>query len=285
MEGDSKTDTSITSRRPFVGGNWKSNGDPEKVTSWISILNSMDDFPSSVDVLVTPPALFLQHVVQEITPEVFVGAQNVSVHRGFGAFTGEISADMLRSINVNWTLVGHSERRSGFDMEGESSSLVATKTANAIASSMSTVVCVGETLEERQAERTMEVVQDQLQAVIQAIQGIVSMQEEGKDDVITTEQRWSQVVIAYEPVWAIGTGVTASAEQAQEVHAAIRAFLADQVSPSVASSLRIIYGGSVKPGNAQELISCEDIDGFLVGGASLTPGFAEIIQTVANALK
>lgn len=272
MQEERKSEQAISVRTPFVGGNWKSNGDPSKVETWMGHVNGMEDFPESVQVLVAPPAIFLERVLRDITPNVLVSAQNVSLHTGFGAYTGEMSADMLQGAGISWTLVGHSERRAGFGLEGESSNIVARKTVGALTSSLNVVLCVGESLEERNEEKTLEVVCGQLREVVSAINDLDG----------STEDLWSHIVVAYEPVWAIGTGVTATAAQAQEVHEAIRHFFEEEVSSSVASSIRIIYGGSVKASNAQELISCPDIDGFLVGGASLKPEFADIIRTVAE---
>jgi triosephosphate isomerase len=273
MQEERKSEQAAPGRTPFVGGNWKSNGTPSDVETWMGHLNDMEDFPNSVQVLVSPPTLFLERVLQSIRSDVIVSAQNISLHTGFGAYTGEISGEMLQGAGISWTLVGHSERRAGFGLEGESSSLVAAKTVGALTSSVNVVLCVGESLEERNNGKTLEVVFGQLREVVAAIDAL----EEN-----AVEDPWSHIVVAYEPVWAIGTGVTATAEQAQEVHRAIRQFFSEEVDSSVASSIRIIYGGSVKASNAEELISCEDIDGFLVGGASLKPEFADIIRTVAQ---
>mmetsp|Transcript_17943 Transcript_17943/g.23134 ORF Transcript_17943/g.23134 Transcript_17943/m.23134 type:complete len:173 (+) Transcript_17943:581-1099(+) len=169
---------------------------------------------------------------------------------------------MIKDFGLEWCITGHSERRA---MEGETSEIVAEKTKVAIDAGLNVIFCCGETLEEREAERTMDVVNnDHIAALIAKL----------------TPEDWAKVVIAYEPVWAIGTGKVATPEQAQEVHAQIRAFLASQVSSEVAEATRIIYGGSVKGSNAAELGGCNDIDGFLVGGASLTSDFLTIINAV-----
>ena len=184
-----------------------------------------------------------------------------------GAFTGEVSAEMLEDLDVPWVIIGHSERRT---LLNEDNTTVGKKVAHARFHGLSVIVCVGETLEEREANETLDVIFAQLKAVADEI-----------DD--REHSSWgSQVVIAYEPIWAIGTGKVATPEQAQEVHAGIRAFMASAVSPAVASAVRIQYGGSVNAGNCEELAKQEDIDGFLVGGASLVgPDFV----TICNAAR
>lgn len=188
--------------------------------------------------------------------------KNVAIHNGYGAFTGEISSEMLRDFGVNWTLTGHSERRVGFGMAGESSEVVGRKTAAALKAGMKVIACIGEQLAERENGTTMVVCAEQLTAIAAAIPG----------------EAWNNVVIAYEPVWAIGTGKVATPQQAEETHAQIRAWIANNVSPQIANDIRIIYGGSVKANNCKALISCPNIDGFLVGGASLLPEFVDIMK-------
>lgn len=185
-----------------------------------------------------------------------MAAQNV-FDRPNGAFTGEISVQQLKDSNITWTLLGHSERRVVLQ---ESDKFVASKTKSALDGGLGVILCCGESLEQREAEKTIEVVTGQLKAVA----------DEVKD--------WSKIVIAYEPIWAIGTGKVASTQQAQEVHAAIREWLANEVSKEAAEKTRIIYGGSVSEKNCNELAKEKDIDGFLVGGASLKPAFVDIIN-------
>ncbi len=184
------------------------------------------------------------------------------MHKGVGAYTGEVSAILLKDFGVHWTLTGHSERRMGFEMAGESSAVVAKKTAIALETGLKVIACIGEQLADREAGRTMDVVAEQLSPIVDAV----------------PIGSWRNLVLAYEPVWAIGTGKVATPEQAEETHAAIRAWLAQRLSPEVARAVRILYGGSVKASNAQTLISCPNIDGFLVGGASLLPEFTEIMK-------
>jgi triosephosphate isomerase (TIM) len=169
---------------------------------------------------------------------------------------------MLKDLGINWTIVGHSERRAGFGMQGESNEIVGGKAKAALSAGLCVIACVGEQLTHREQGITMTIVSGQLAAIRDAI----SLEE------------WNRVVVAYEPVWAIGTGKVATPEQAEETHAHIKDWLADNVSPEIARKTRIIYGGSVSGSNCQQLIACPNIDGFLVGGASLKPDFLNIIK-------
>ncbi len=201
-----------------------------------------------VDVGVAPPFPFLASVKEAVAgTNILVGAQNMHFERE-GAFTGEVSAGMLKSLAVDFVILGHSERRHVF---GEKDELINKKVLSALSAGIKVILCVGETLEEREAGRTLEVVDRQLTS---GLNGVENM---------------ADVVIAYEPVWAIGTGKTATPETAQEVHAAIRKRLAELYSPETAAKTRVQYGGSVKPANVSALMAMEDIDGALVGGASL----------------
>lgn len=201
--------------------------------------------------MIAPPGLFLLLVREHLKPEIEVCSQNV-FDKPNGAFTGEISAEQLSDSKIGWALCGHSERRV---ILSESDDFVASKTKASLDGGLGVILCCGETLEQREQNETLKVVTRQLSAVSQKVQ---------KHD-------WKKLVIAYEPVWAIGTGKVATKEQAQEVHAAIRKWLADEVSKEAAEDVRIIYGGSVNEKNCGELASQSDIDGFLVGGASLKP--------------
>lgn len=234
-------------RKKIVAGNWKMNGSVELVANLVPAL-AQEASTSEAEILVCPPAIFLNEVRKQAGEQLKVGAQNC--HEAVsGAFTGEISAEMLAEMQLSYVLVGHSERRAIY---GETDALVAAKTQAAIAAGLTAVLCVGETLEERETGRTLDVVLGQVHAVVGQL----------------AAADWSKLVIAYEPVWAIGTGKTASSEQAQEVHAAIREALAGY-GAEPAAEMRILYGGSVKAANAAELFACPDIDGGLVGGASL----------------
>uniref|UniRef100_UPI00359030F8 Triosephosphate isomerase n=1 Tax=synthetic construct TaxID=32630 RepID=UPI00359030F8 len=244
-------------RKFFVGGNWKMNGTQESIKSLVETLNA-NNLDNKVEVVIAPPAVYLPQVRQQLRKDIQVAAQNCYT-KGSGAFTGEISPEMLKDLGIPWVILGHSERRNIF---GESDELVAEKVKHALEAGLKVIFCIGETLEEREAGKTTEVVARQLKAIAKKI----------------SESDWSKVVIAYEPVWAIGTGKVATPEQAQEVHAAIRKWLASNVSAEVAESTRIIYGGSVNGSNCAELAKQPDIDGFLVGGASLKPEFVDIIN-------
>jgi triosephosphate isomerase len=195
-------------------------------------------------------------------PEIAVSSQDVGFKRNYGAYTGEHSADMLVDSGIKWTLTGHSERRIGFGFPGETSAVVAQKTKNAIDCGMNVIVCIGESLEDRKNGTNMSVCADQLAPVAHFLK----------------ENDWKNVVVAYEPVWAIGTGVTASPEQAQDMHMQIRKWLREKVSSNVADNTRIIYGGSANASNCNQLYSQPDINGFLVGGAALKPEFIDIIN-------
>ncbi|ORZ01001.1 triosephosphate isomerase [Syncephalastrum racemosum] len=240
-------------RNFFIGGNWKMNGSVSTVKTLVDMLNGFS-IPAGTEVVVAPPALYVDRVRQQLKKEYGVAAQNSYV-KASGAYTGEISPEMLKDIDVDWVILGHSERREYFK---ESDEFVGQKTAYALNAGVSVIACIGEKLEERESNKTTEVVTRQLKAIADEI----------KD--------WSNVVVAYEPVWAIGTGKVATPEQAEEVHATLRKWLADNVSKDVADKTRIIYGGSVKGSNAAELAKKENIDGFLVGGASLQNDFLTI---------
>ena len=249
-------------RKLFVGGNWKCNGSLSKVQEIVNTLN-MSNLNNDAEVVIAPPTAYLRDTVAKIRPDVQVAAQDVWT-QGNGAFTGETSAEMLKDIHVGWAIVGHSERRG----KGETDAEVATKAAYAQKNGLKVICCLGESLQERESGRFAEVLTRQLKAYADSI------------------KNWDDAVIAYEPIWAIGTGKTASPAQAEEVHAILRKWLRDNVSGAVADKVRIIYGGSVNAKNCNELGKQADIDGFLVGGASLKPEFVNIINansTVKNA--
>ncbi|KAJ8511483.1 hypothetical protein OPV22_001917 [Ensete ventricosum] len=244
-------------RKFFVGGNWKCNGTSEEVKKIISILNDGKVASADVvDVVVSPPYVFLPLVKSSLRPEFHVAAQNCWVKKG-GAYTGEISAEMLVNLDIPWVIVGHSERRL---LLSESNEFVGDKVAYALSKGLKVIACVGETLEQRESGATMDVVAAQTKAIAERISD------------------WTNVVVAYEPVWAIGTGKVATPAQAQEVHLELRKWLQTNVSAEVAASTRIIYGGSVSGANCKELAAQPDVDGFLVGGASLKPEFVDIIN-------
>jgi len=246
-------------RRPLVMGNWKMNGSLLANQALIEALESTAEECKAIDVAVCPAFIYLPQVTDLCSSNaIHVGAQNMC-DQDKGAFTGEVSADMLRDLDVGFVLVGHSERRAIY---GETDALVAAKVNKALEKGLVPVLCVGETLEERQSGEMQAVIETQVRAVLES----------------ATIAAFAQIVIAYEPVWAIGTGETATPEQAQEVHAFIRNLLAEQ-DAEIASRTTILYGGSVNAGNAAELFAMADVDGGLVGGASLKAAdFSAICQ-------
>ncbi len=239
-------------RKPFVAGNWKMNTDSQSGVDLAGRVGSGSSGVAgeSVDVAVCPPFVYLQSVIKAVAvSSVAVGAQDI-YFEAKGAFTGEISASMLKDVGCTYVLCGHSERR---HVIGETDDLINKKVIAAISGGLLPILCVGELQSEREAALTNEVVTRHIKS--------------GLSDL--GREKASAVTIAYEPVWAIGTGLTATPEQAQEVHAFIRRLLAEMYDADLAAETRILYGGSVKPGNAAELMAREDIDGLLVGGASL----------------
>lgn len=247
-------------RQPLIAGNWKMNGSLASTRALLDAVTAQaETVADSVEVAVLPPFVYLPETCARLAnTSVRWGAQNLS-EKTSGAYTGEVAAAMLTDFGCHYVLVGHSERRA---LYGETDALVAAKFAAAQAQSVQPILCVGETLDERDQGITLTVITRQLEAVLQQ-SGVKALQ---------------QAVIAYEPVWAIGTGRTATPEQAQEVHAYIRSMIAEY-DVTMANSVRILYGGSVKGNNAQALFAMADIDGGLVGGASLDIGeFSAIIQ-------
>lgn len=231
------------------------NGTKKTMDGIVEFLNK-ETFPDNVEILVAPPAPYLMYVRSSLNSRILTAAQNC-YKAVSGAFTGEVSTDMIKDTLSHWVILGHSERRHVF---GETDLLVAEKVAFAISQDVDVIFCIGEKLEEREAGNTKEVNFRQLQAAL----------DKNVD--------WKRIVIAYEPVWAIGTGKTATPEQAEEVHVWIREWLKTKISDEVANTTRIIYGGSVTADNARELASKPNIDGFLVGGASLKPDFVKIVK-------
>lgn len=236
-------------RRPVVAGNWKMNGTQVEAAALISGIEQGLGDVMHAEILVCPPFVLIPVVAEWLSgSRIAWGGQNLSPHKS-GAYTGEVSGAMLRDFGCSHVIVGHSERRA---LYGESDQVVAEKFRAAQGVGLAPILCVGETLAEREANETEAVVARQLDAVVK-LAGIAAL---------------DHAIVAYEPVWAIGTGKTATPEQAQGVHAFIRARLA-QISPTVAERLRILYGGSVKAANARQLFGQPDIDGGLIGGASL----------------
>lgn len=250
-------------RRPMVAGNWKMHGTRASVAELTQGLGNML-IPEGIEVAVFPPALFINEVIDGLKGKgIIVGAQNSAVQPEQGALTGEVAPSQLAEVGCKLVLIGHSERR---QVIGESEEVLNRKFAAAQKSGLTPVLCIGETLQEREAGKTLEVVGRQLSGVIDAF-GIAA---------------FANAVIAYEPVWAIGTGLTASPQQAQDVHAAIRKQLAAK-DAEVAQNVQLLYGGSVKAANAAELFGMPDIDGGLIGGASLNADeFGAICRAAGN---
>ncbi|KAJ3178769.1 triosephosphate isomerase [Geranomyces variabilis] len=246
-------------RKFLVGGNWKMNGSSQLVSQLVKALNE-GSWSSNVECVIAPPAPYLASVRSGVREAVGVAAQNVWVDPK-GAFTGEISTEMLKDLNIGWVIIGHSERRSIY---GESDELVGKKVAAAVKAGLKVIACCGESESERDADKTTEVVFRQIKAIADQL----------------SPKDWANIVIAYEPVWAIGTGKVATPQQAQEVHKDIRNWLAKNVSSDVADATRILYGGSVSAKSSPDLQKEKDIDGFLVGGASLKDKeFLEILNS------
>ena len=247
-------------RTPFIAGNWKMNLSPNEAqqlaTDMVSALQEVE----GVDIAIAPTFLALPSVIETIQgSNIFASAQNCHQETS-GAYTGEISTTMLRNAGCTYVIIGHSERRQYFK---ESNQLIGSKIRAAFAAGLLPIFCIGETLAERESGQAFDVVKKQ---ITEALEGIEL-------------DKLASITIAYEPVWAIGTGVTATPEQAQEVHAFIRELLKNEFSETVASSIRIQYGGSVKPHNAASLLGQQDIDGALVGGASLkSDSFLAIVK-------
>ena len=253
------------SRKYLIAGNWKMNTTASETDDLISEINSLVGQQTQVQVCICPPFTSLQKgssLVEQT--EVLLGAQNMSAEPS-GAFTGEISAEMLRDLYVNFVILGHSERRQYF---GETNKSINLKVLAAVQNNLKPIYCIGETLEERESGKTLEVVKTQVK------EGLANFPLSEVDNL----------VLAYEPVWAIGTGKTATDEMAQEVHAYVRGLLVDLFGDAAGSGVRILYGGSMKPENASGLLSQPDVDGGLIGGASLNAkSFCAIVDSAINA--
>ena len=249
-------------RRKLVVGNWKMNGSVESVDALLSGLKTIDADADSV--AVCPPFVFIPSAQSGLSSSaISVGAQNVSEYSE-GAYTGEVSASMLKQLGCQYVIIGHSERR---EQWSESDAQLAAKYIATQAQGLTPILCLGESLEQREAGNALSFIEAQLRSVVELV-GVGSL---------------SSAVVAYEPIWAIGTGKTASPAQAQEVHAHLRDVLAS-LNEDVASKVQILYGGSVNAGNAAELFSQQDIDGALVGGASLKiDDFASIVAAAKTA--
>ncbi|MGH1357850.1 MAG: triose-phosphate isomerase [Burkholderiaceae bacterium] len=253
-------------RKPMVAGNWKMNGRIEANEQLLEAMaDSLSQIGGAVDIAICPPFPYIAQVRGALSAptrkQVSYGAQNASEHEA-GAFTGEVSAEMLVDLGCQWVILGHSERRTLF---GETDAVVAAKADHALAAGLSVMICVGESLEQRESNQAEATVGAQIDAVLAAL----------------NHAEPARVVVAYEPIWAIGTGKTATPEMAQEIHQFIRSHMVAQ-GVSNADQIRILYGGSVKGANAKSLFEQADIDGGLIGGASLqSEDFIKICQAAA----
>ncbi|WLR41422.1 triose-phosphate isomerase [Bacillus carboniphilus] len=247
-------------RKPIIAGNWKMNKTLGEATSFIEEIKASIPSSEEIDTVVCSPALFLERLVAASEgTEVKIGAQNMHFENS-GAFTGEISPVALNDLGVEYVIIGHSERR---EMFAETDGTVNKKTKAAFDHGLTPIVCVGETLEERESSKTNQIVGNQVKLALEGL----------------SEEQAKAVVVAYEPIWAIGTGKSSSSSDANEVCGHIRQILSDMFSPSIAEEIRIQYGGSVKPANIKEYMSESHIDGALVGGASLEPqSFLQLLE-------
>ncbi|GMM45028.1 triose-phosphate isomerase [Pichia kluyveri] len=246
------------SRTFFVGGNFKMNGSKDSIKTIVDNLNAAK-LPDNVEVVLCPPAAYLNLTADlNKQPNVSVGAQNCYLKES-GAYTGEISPLAIKDCGAEWVILGHSERRTIFN---ESDEFIAEKTKFAVDNGVKVILCIGESIDEKKAGKTLEICKRELSAVIKTVT---------KDD-------WNKIVIAYEPIWAIGTGLAATSQDAQDIHHEIRDYLRSEIG-EIADSIRILYGGSANGKNAPDFKDKLDVDGFLVGGASLKPEFVNIITS------
>ena len=235
-------------RKKIVAGNWKMNLELEDAINLFNHLNNKSNSQKDVEIIIAPPSLYLG-LFADNSLEISLSSQNVSHHPN-GAFTGELSSSMLSSLDIKYSIIGHSERRT---YQKESDELIFQKAKSLISNELQPIFCCGELLNDRNNGNAFDVVSSQLSLILKNF----------------SEQEFSNIVIAYEPVWAIGTGLTASASDAQQMHQHIRNLITESFNAELANNISIIYGGSCKPQNAKELFSQEDIDGGLIGGAAL----------------
>jgi triosephosphate isomerase (TIM) len=248
----------------LIGGNWKCNGTVAENEALVNVFNEAGPIPSNVEVAICSSFIHISKLTETLRDDIAIGAQDLAFNQDSGAQTGEVRGSQLIDLGCTWVIVGHSERREGFGMVGEPNEVCAMKCKTAIKAGLNVMFCIGEKAEERENGTTMVVCASQLEPLTTVLE---------IDD-------WTKVAIAYEPVWAIGSGLTATPEMAQETHKSIREWIATNVSDDVAKAVRIQYGGSMKGANAPGLLAQPDIDGGLIGGASLTADFFNIINAV-----
>lgn len=253
-------------RKYLIGGNWKCNGTLDANADRCKIFNAAGPIPSNVEVVLCVPFLHIGMVLESLRADIAVGAQDCGLNKADGAYTGEVGSHQLKDVGCTWVIIGHSERREGFGMAGETVDLCADKCKVALDNGMKVMFCIGEKKEERESGITMKVCAEQLAPLAKKL----------------TIADYENISIAYEPVWAIGTGLTATPQMAQDTHAEIRKWISENISPDVASKIRIQYGGSMKGANAKDLLAMPDIDGGLIGGASLTDDFFNIVNAASK---
>jgi len=249
-------------RKYLIGGNWKCNGTIAENEKLIKVFNDAGPIPDNVEVVVCCTHIHLPMLLADLRKDIAVGAQDCGSNEKNGAYTGQVAAFQLKDLGCAWVIVGHSERREGFGMAGEPEDLCAQKCKIAVDAGLKVMFAIGEKKEEREAGTTIDVCAKQLEPLAKVLK----------------PEDWANIAIAYEPVWAIGTGLTATPEMAQETHKNIRDWIKDNVSPEIADAVRIQYGGSMKGANAKDLLAQPDIDGGLIGGASLTADFFNVIN-------
>lgn len=247
-------------RKKIVAGNWKMNNNLSETIKLINDLKTQIN-RNNVKVMIAPAFTFLQTAVKQIKGfDIEVISQNINDNSS-GAYTGEVSTEMLKSIGVNTTLIGHSERRAYYNEDDE---LLLKKLKHSIESGMNVIFCFGEELSDRKSQNHFTVVKNQLDNTVMKVD----------------KSSWKKIILAYEPVWAIGTGETASAEQAQEMHEYVRKCISESFGKEISNNVSILYGGSVKPNNASEIFSKKDVDGGLIGGAALNASdFSKIVES------
>lgn len=249
-------------RKKIVAGNWKMNLNYDEVTSLVDEILRLHSSDNNVEIILSPPFVYLDKVIRSCAnhDHVLVASQNCSEYNN-GAYTGEVSASMLNSMGVNYVIIGHSERRSIFNESNENLNLKITK---ALQNNLKIIFCCGENINQRESGEYLQVIKKQLEETILSLD----------------QKSLSKIVIAYEPIWAIGTGKTASSVQAQEIHFFIRSLISDKFGTEISNNTSILYGGSCKPTNSKELFSQSDIDGGLIGGASLkSSDFTAIVNS------
>lgn len=250
-------------RKKIVAGNWKMNLDKSSSEHLVKEILESTQEKKDIQIVLSPPFIYLEQVVKDCVsrPDVLIAAQNCSAYDN-GAFTGEVSTNMLKSIGVDYVIIGHSERRQFFS---ESNDVLMNKISLSLSNNLKVIFCCGEDINQREKDLHFEIIKDQLKSTVFKL----------------SANDFSKIVIAYEPIWAIGTGKTATSDQAQEIHGFIRSLITNNYNKDISDNTSILYGGSCKPSNAKAIFSEDDIDGGLIGGASLkSADFTSIISSI-----